>query len=178
MSSSLLMYCLVGTSAALRLPTSRREALIKAGGLAASASLLKPTPSAASGSAVVIPGPKEIMTEVLVPAGKDGSTVSVSRRRYTGAGDPEWTFPTKDVSQYVLAEPFPASYPFTGPDDFKRLDEAPDTAFYKFPKLVYHIDEGAVAALTHHYAANIKPGSDILDICSSWVSRAQQASTN
>jgi len=34
---------------------------------------------------------------------------------------------------------------------------------------VYHIDGGAVAALTHYYAQTIKPKSDILDICSSWV---------
>jgi len=32
------------------------------------------------------------------------------------------------------------------------------------------VDPGAVAALTHYYATTIKPGSDILDICSSWVS--------
>ena len=43
-------------------------------------------------------------------------------------------------------------------------------AFYRFPKLVYHIDEGAVAALTHYYEKEIAKGSDILDICSSWVS--------
>ena len=34
-------------------------------------------------------------------------------------------------------------------------DEAPDTAFYKYPKLVYHIDEGAVAALTRYYDAAV-----------------------
>jgi hypothetical protein len=34
---------------------------------------------------------------------------------------------------------------------------------------VYHIDGGAVAALTHYYAETIPPKSDILDICSSWV---------
>jgi len=38
------------------------------------------------------------------------------------------------------------------------------------PRFVYHIDEGAVAALTQYYRRTIKPGSDILDICSSWVS--------
>ena len=38
-----------------------------------------------------------------------------------------------------------------------------------FSRLGYHIDGGAVAALTHFYAENIAPKSDILDICSSWV---------
>lgn len=28
----------------------------------------------------------------------------------------------------------------------------------------------AIEALTEYYATNIKPGSDILDICSSWIS--------
>ena len=118
----------------------------------------------------LVPGPREVMTTVQVSAGSKGGTVDVSRRRYTGSGDPAWTFPVKDVSSAILAEPFPAQYPYTGPDDFKRLDEAPDKEFYKFPKLVYHIDEGAVAALTHHYARRIPDGSDVLDICSSWVS--------
>ena len=38
------------------------------------------------------------------------------------------------------------------------------------PRFVYHIDEGSVAALTQYYRRTIEPGSDILDICSSWVS--------
>jgi hypothetical protein len=37
-------------------------------------------------------------------------------------------------------------------------------------RLVYHIDEPAVAALTQYYRKSIPKGSDILDICSSWVS--------
>jgi ubiquinone/menaquinone biosynthesis C-methylase UbiE len=35
---------------------------------------------------------------------------------------------------------------------------------------VYHIDEPAVSALTQFYRRAIPPGSDVLDICSSWVS--------
>jgi len=38
------------------------------------------------------------------------------------------------------------------------------------PKLVYHIDEASVCALTRYYADSISAGSDVLDICSSWVS--------
>ena len=81
----------------------------------------------------------------------------------------------------------------------RRIDESDDVNFYDYPKLVYHIDGGvrvwwsrnlpranseatqnllrililiaqAVAALTHYYAETIPPRSDILDICSSWVS--------
>ena len=35
---------------------------------------------------------------------------------------------------------------------------------------MYHIDEPAVASLTQYYRNSIDPKSDILDICSSWVS--------
>lgn len=115
-----------------------------------------------------VPGPREVMTTVEVKTA--GKTVEVARRRFTGAGDSTWTYPITDVSGNILRKPFPPAWPYTGVDDFKRLDEAPDTTFYQYPKLVYHIDEGAVAALTHYYAGTIPAGSAILDICSSWVS--------
>mmetsp|Transcript_48411 Transcript_48411/g.75588 ORF Transcript_48411/g.75588 Transcript_48411/m.75588 type:complete len:232 (+) Transcript_48411:3-698(+) len=70
----------------------------------------------------------------------------------------------------VLKNPkWPEKWPFTDAD-FKRQDETDDEEFYEQPRLVYHIDEKAVASLTKYYADTIKPGSDILDICSSWVS--------
>lgn len=70
----------------------------------------------------------------------------------------------------VLKSPkWPDKWPFTDVD-FKRMDETDDEIFYDTPRLVYHIDEGAVAALTEYYAKTIKPKSDILDICSSWIS--------
>jgi SAM-dependent methyltransferase len=95
--------------------------------------------------------------------------VQVTRSRLTGAGDPTWSYPQKDLTGSVLAEPFANAWPYSA-KDFVRLDEEPDPNFYRFPKLVYHIDEGAVAALTHYYDRAIPDGSDILDICSSWVS--------
>ena len=42
--------------------------------------------------------------------------------------------------------------------------------FYGQPRLVYHIDDGAVNALSNYYKSTIKPNTKILDICSSWVS--------
>lgn len=115
--------------------------------------------------------PREIMTSVPIPAGKDGKAIEINRRRFTGAGDPAWTYPVKDVSRFILDKPFPDKWPYVAAD-FKRLDEEPDLKFYRpyQPKLVYHIDEGAVASLTHYYETSIASGSDILDICSSWVS--------
>ncbi|GMI52882.1 hypothetical protein TeGR_g10428 [Tetraparma gracilis] len=54
--------------------------------------------------------------------------------------------------------------------DLSRADQHLDSEFYVVPRFVYHIDEGAVAALTNYYKGAIRPGSDVLDICSSWVS--------
>ena len=70
----------------------------------------------------------------------------------------------------VLKNPkFPAEWPYSDAD-FKRMDENDDEVFYEQPRLVTHIDDKAIAALTEYYAKEISPGSDILDICSSWIS--------
>ena len=55
------------------------------------------------------------------------------------------------------------------PEAFRRQDRD-DASFYSTPRLCYHIDEGAVRALTNYYKESIPAGSDVLDICSSWVS--------
>jgi len=68
----------------------------------------------------------------------------------------------------ILKNPqWPDKWPFQ-PRDFSRQDETIDTNFYNQPRLVYHIDDGAVNALTKYYKETIKPNSKILDICSSW----------
>jgi hypothetical protein len=89
----------------------------------------------------------------------------VTPRRFTGDSTP-FEFPVTTVS---LNQEWPAEPPFT-PKDFVRQDQDVDTVFYSQPRLLYHIDEPAVASLTQYYRNNIQPGSDILDICSSWVS--------
>ncbi len=61
----------------------------------------------------------------------------------------------------------PDSFP---PGAFDREDEAADTQFYHDPRLVTHIDEGAIAAVGEVYARLIPPGARILDLMSSWVS--------
>ena len=91
--------------------------------------------------------------------------------KYTGAGDPAWTYSKNELSKQIFSE-LPAAWPYAAAD-FKRVDEEDDSKFYPEaqPKLVYHVDEGAVAALTRYYEAlNLKRGADVLDICSSWVS--------
>jgi SAM-dependent methyltransferase len=53
---------------------------------------------------------------------------------------------------------------------FRRYDETPDEEFYRMPRLVTHIDEGAIAAVTQLYRELFPPGGEILDLMSSWVS--------
>jgi SAM-dependent methyltransferase len=55
-------------------------------------------------------------------------------------------------------------------EHFRRADEAVDDVFYGFPRLVTHIDEAAIAALTEFYRGFLAPGSEVLDLMSSWVS--------
>ena len=58
---------------------------------------------------------------------------------------------------------------------FDKADPEPDTAFYEHPRLVQHIDEGAIAAVTVAIARHVAPASDVLDLMSSWVSHMPPA---
>ena len=53
---------------------------------------------------------------------------------------------------------------------FRRYDESPDAWFYRQPRLVTHIDDAAIAAVTQLYRELFPPGSAVLDLMSSWVS--------
>ena len=53
---------------------------------------------------------------------------------------------------------------------FERYDETPDEEFYRTPRLVTHIDEGAIAAVTQLYREFFPEGGEILDLMSSWIS--------
>ena len=53
---------------------------------------------------------------------------------------------------------------------FRRYDETPDEEFYRAPRLVTHIDERAIAAVTQLYREYFPRGGAILDLMSSWVS--------
>ena len=57
---------------------------------------------------------------------------------------------------------FPAGF-------FARSDEFVDEDFYSFPRLVTHIDDGAIAAVVALYE-ELGIDGDVLDLCSSWVS--------
>lgn len=66
-----------------------------------------------------------------------------------------------------MAEGGPHDFP---PGAFDRVDDSDDALFYAPPRLVTHIDDGAIAALTRYYDDMLRPGSTVLDLMSSWVS--------
>lgn len=53
---------------------------------------------------------------------------------------------------------------------FRRIDESSDADFYVEPRLVTHIDEATIAALTQLYRETLPAGGVILDLMTSWVS--------
>ena len=55
-------------------------------------------------------------------------------------------------------------------DAFEKEDKGDDLAFYAPPRLVSHIDDAAVSALTSYYARVIPADAIVLDLMSSWIS--------
>jgi SAM-dependent methyltransferase len=56
------------------------------------------------------------------------------------------------------------------PGAFAKLDDEGDEIFYEPPRLVCHIDDGAIAALTGFYRSALPADGVLLDLMSSWVS--------
>ncbi len=63
--------------------------------------------------------------------------------------------------------------PFS-PEFFEREDESDDARFYTEPRMVVHIDEQAIAAVSQLFLDSIPPGSVVLDLMSSWRSHWPQ----
>jgi SAM-dependent methyltransferase len=53
---------------------------------------------------------------------------------------------------------------------FTKIDSEEDEVFYEPSRLVCHIDDGAIAALTGFYRSVLPPNGALLDLMSSWVS--------
>jgi SAM-dependent methyltransferase len=53
---------------------------------------------------------------------------------------------------------------------FSKIDTEEDEVFYEPPRLVCHIDDTAIAALTQFYRHILPAGGVLLDLMSSWVS--------
>lgn len=62
-----------------------------------------------------------------------------------------------------MKHPFP-------PEFFDRADTAPDDQFYEMPRLLTHIDDGAIAAVGALYEELGLGGTEVLDVMSSWIS--------
>ena len=60
--------------------------------------------------------------------------------------------------------------PGLSPGAFAKLDAEEDEIFYEPARLVCHIDDGAIAALTEFYRIALPVGGVLLDLMSSWVS--------
>jgi len=56
------------------------------------------------------------------------------------------------------------------PGAFRREDESDDALFYREPRLVTHLDDEAIGALTAFYRQVIPDGAQVLDLMTSWVS--------
>ena len=52
---------------------------------------------------------------------------------------------------------------------FTKIDAEDDELFYEPPRLVCHIDDGAITALTEFYREALPAGGVLLDLMSSWV---------
>ncbi len=59
---------------------------------------------------------------------------------------------------------------FWYPEAFGRLDTRGDEGFYERPRLVHHLDRYCRAQVEALYGGMIPPGSQVLDLMSSWVS--------
>lgn len=67
----------------------------------------------------------------------------------------------------------PGGGPSFSPGFFDRTDDSDDALFYRPPRLVTHIDGGAIAAVGELYAelgVGQRSRGRVLDLCSSWVS--------
>ena len=64
---------------------------------------------------------------------------------------------------FIMPNPFP-------PEFFGRIDDSDDELFYSAPRLVVHIDDGAIAKVGEIYAQLLPQGGAILDLMSSWRS--------
>jgi SAM-dependent methyltransferase len=56
------------------------------------------------------------------------------------------------------------------PGFFRRIDESSDRDFYREPRLVTHLDDTTLGALTALYRELVPAGSRVLDLMTSWVS--------
>ena len=59
----------------------------------------------------------------------------------------------------------PSRFP---PEFFQRVDDGNDAQFYEMPRLVVHIDDGAIEAVGRLFRQLIPENAEVLDLMSSW----------
>ena len=156
-----LMLCgLCGMSAALHV-SGRRVVLSASGEVVFAAMALSPLVATAAEM-----GPRYVDQVVVDASGRE-----IGKARRLEPDDWALEYQKKEVTEEAFQrDEWPATAPFTA-KNFRRLDESDDSNFYAQPRLVYHIDDLAVAALTHYYKEALgSENKKILDVCSSWVS--------
>jgi SAM-dependent methyltransferase len=75
--------------------------------------------------------------------------------------------------QEIMARIGPSAPDLDAPGFFDRADPSPDPGFYGPPRLVTHIDGGAIAAVGALYA-ELGIAGDVLDLMSSWISHFER----
>jgi len=65
---------------------------------------------------------------------------------------------------------FPGFPKHLGPNHLERSDERSDSIFYDQPRLVTHIDDYAIESLAKYYSENLESNTNLVDLCSSWIS--------
>ncbi|MDG2304174.1 MAG: methyltransferase domain-containing protein [Candidatus Binatia bacterium] len=69
-----------------------------------------------------------------------------------------------------MSDPIVSDPSELAPHLVRRSDESDDRRFYQQPRLVTHVDDATIAALTKVYRDRIPAGASILDFMSSWIS--------
>lgn len=88
-------------------------------------------------------------------------------------------FPSVGEIEGAIPSSWEEENPFDeGDSSFQRLDSKPDSIFYTEPRFVEHVDDNAVESMTRYISdILLRPGDDVLDLCSSWTSHIDLTSS-
>jgi len=101
-------------------------------------------------------------------AGVLGGLIGVTAHRMNSAEYP-WSRPGAPAATILDAPEWPAEFPLSA-EHLKRIDESPDSDFYREPRFLHHIDGQAQRRLQQYYRETLPKGGAVLDLMSSWVS--------
>ena len=129
-------------------------------------------------------------------SGKDGESLECSTRRdilqraiaasvfIPAVSEAMYTDPVTRIvlpSEGEIESAIPKTFvdnPFEDLDkkSFGRLDQTPDTVFYKNPRFTEHVDDNAVQTMTKFISNDVlKENDSVLDLCSSWTSHIEKS---